>query len=105
MDINRQLYICRCNSIEHQLVFTTFPYDDDDNFVYATIHLRKLGFWERLVNAIKYLFGHTSVYGDFEEFIFNEDDADKLQQAVDYLKACKTTESKPTLRKNAPKKS
>lgn len=44
-------------------------------------------FWKRIKNAIKYIFGHRSIYGDFDEFIFKKEDANKLQAIVDYLKA------------------
>jgi hypothetical protein len=43
-------------------------------------------FWKRLVYGIKYIFGHKSKYGAWDEFIFNPNDADKLQELVDYLK-------------------
>lgn len=43
--------------------------------------------FKRIWKAIKYLFGHRSIYGDFDEFIFKPKDADKLQEVVDYLKA------------------
>lgn len=80
--------ICKCNNIEHQLVFTYFTEDknkgiDSD----VSIHLKPDSFWNRLVNGIKYIFGHRSKYGDFDEFIFNKKDADKLQRVVDYLKS------------------
>ena len=35
---------------------------------------------------MKYVFGHRSIYGDFDEFIFKTDDADRLQDVVNYLK-------------------
>ena len=38
------------------------------------------------MNGIKYIFGHRSKYGDFDEFIIKPEDADKLQRATDYLR-------------------
>lgn len=38
---------------------------------------------------MKYICGHRSIYGDFDEFIFDVDDADRLQIIVDHLKAFK----------------
>lgn len=86
----REICICKCNNIEHQLVFTYFAEDKNkgiDSDVYVSIHLKPDSFWNRLVNGIKYIFGHRSKYGDFDEFIFNKKDADKLQRVVDYLKS------------------
>lgn len=52
-----------------------------------SIHLVSDSFWKRIWNAIKYIFGHCFIYGDFDEFIFKKEDANKLQAIVDYLKA------------------
>jgi len=77
------LLICRCFSPEHQLILSYFPEDDD---VYATVHLREFSFWQRLVHGIKYIFGHKSIYGAFDEFIFNPEDYSKVQDVADHLR-------------------
>jgi hypothetical protein len=41
---------------------------------------------------VKYIFGHKSKYGAWDEFMFNPEDADKLQELVDYLKKQKKDE-------------
>lgn len=82
----REICICKCTSIEHQLVFTYFTNGETDD-VYVSVHLVPASFWTRLVNGIKYIFGHRSKYGDFDEFIFDKKDADKLQRVVNYLKS------------------
>jgi len=79
-----KLFICRCDSTEHQLIFSYLP---DDKEVYVSVHLIPVIFWKRLINAIKYIFKHKSKYGDFEEFIFRSEDADKLQSVVNYLRS------------------
>lgn len=82
--VNREHFICTCDSVEHQLVITYF---EDDNFeVYCSFHLAPLPFWRRLWHGIKYIFGYRCRYGDFEEFIFHKSDADKLQKIIDILK-------------------
>jgi hypothetical protein len=35
---------------------------------------------------LRYIFGRQCRYGAFDEFIFNPEDSDKLQNLVDYLK-------------------
>ena len=72
-----------CESVEHQL---TFSYFDSDEEVYCAVHLAKKPFFERLVRGVKYIFGHRCRYGDFEEFIFKKEDADRLQKVVDKLR-------------------
>lgn len=54
--------------------------------MYCSVHLIAGGFWCRLKNSIKYLFGCKYRYGDFDEFIFKQEDAEKLQEVVDCLK-------------------
>lgn len=83
--MERELFICNCENTEHQIVFSYFE-DDDVANVYATIHLRKKSFWERLKYGIKYIFGYQCCYGAFDEFIFNPKDAKKLQKVVNFLK-------------------
>jgi hypothetical protein len=36
--------------------------------------------------GIKYIFGYKSRYGAWDEFLLNPEDADKLQDVVNYLK-------------------
>lgn len=82
---NSEILICDCHSTEHQIV-VHFDNDDRHPEVYMHIHLNKKSFWERLVHGIRYIFGYQCRFGAFEEFIFNPDDADRLQDVVNYLK-------------------
>ena len=86
MKNNADIFICDCCSTEHQMVAY---YDEDfepNGEVFVHIHLNKRPFWERLVYGIKYIFGYECRFGAFDEFIFNPEDADKLQKIVDYMK-------------------
>ena len=83
-DTVNKLFICACNNVEHQLVMTYFT---DDKEVYCNVYLKpESNIFKRTWKAVKYIFGHRSIYGDFDEFIFKSEDADSLQQVVDYLK-------------------
>lgn len=83
-DSVRELFICDCENVEHQLIFSYFP---DDDILYMTVHLvPEYNIFKRIWNAIKYVFGHRSQYGDFDEFIFKKQDANKLQCITDFLK-------------------
>lgn len=82
----QELFICACHSVEHQLIMSYFT-DDDYSEVYCSVHLKpETSMFKRIWNAVKYIFGHRSTYGDFDEFIFKPEDADRLQNVVDYLK-------------------
>lgn len=80
----QELVLCDCGNTEHQLIFRAFA-GDDDPWVYATIYLCKLPFWKRLVNGVKYIFGHRSKYGDFDEIILTPDHYEQLQHVIMYL--------------------
>jgi hypothetical protein len=79
-----EIIICECYSTEHQMVFT---YSDDDGhpMIYIHIHLNKRPFLERIKTGIKYIFGHQSRYGFFDEFIVNPKDKPKFEEIVKYL--------------------
>lgn len=84
-DVSYELFICRCNNTEYQLIFSYFK---DSNEVYVSVHLiPEKNIWKRIINSIKYIFGYRSKYGHFDEFIFSKSDADKLQEVVNYLKS------------------
>lgn len=85
-NIERELLVCSCESLEHQLVFTYF---DDGTYieVYCEVHLTKLSFWERLKHGVKYIFGYQSRFGAFESVIINPEDYDKFQHIADTLKS------------------
>ena len=82
----QELFICACNSVEHQLIIS-YSTDEKDGYVYCSVHLKpERNIFKRIWKAIKYIFGHRSIYGDFDEFIFKSEDAGRLQQVVNYLK-------------------
>ena len=81
--MNEDLLICECEDVDHSMVVR---WDDDDEFVYVNIHLKPLPFFERLENAINYLLGKRSRYGDFDEFILRAEDLPKVEKIVEFLK-------------------
>ena len=79
--MENQFFICRCNSLEHLAVFTA-----DDEFVYLEIRLiPERNIFKRIRSAALYIFGHKSNYGEFDEFIFNPDDKEKLLKIAESL--------------------
>lgn len=82
-----ELLVCQCSSMEH-LITIVYWDDDKPKEVYVNIHLaHESNIFKRIINAVKYIFGHKSKYGDFDEFILRKEDADKLQEVVNYLKS------------------
>ena len=85
-DSINELFICQCNNIEHQLIFSYFS-DDEDKDVYVSVHLSADSFWKRIWNSRKYIFGYRCMFWHFDEFGFKKQDAGKLQRVVDFLKS------------------
>ena len=82
MENDKKLLICKCNSIEHQLII---EYNKDDNEVYVNTFLNNGTLWERIKNSIKYIFGYKSQYGHFDEFIMDEKYAPYLRKLANTL--------------------
>ena len=78
-----EILVCNCHSFEHQ---AKFMYDDKGKVLYVYIHLAKDTFWSRLKKGIKYIFGHSSRFGEWDEFIFQEKDEDKLREFLNQIK-------------------
>jgi hypothetical protein len=90
MKKERDIVICTCYSIEHQLVIS-YGEDIIDGVehpeVYLHIHLNKRSFWSRVRYSIKYIFGYQCRYGAFDEMIIDKQDVDKFRKIVDHLES------------------
>lgn len=86
----KDLFVCACYNVEHQIIFSHDPEWDE---IYVSIHLRPDNFFKRIKNAVKYIFGHRSRYGDFDEFVFKKDDIERLKTLLNNVSICKKEES------------
>jgi hypothetical protein len=68
---------CACHSPDH-----TMRFHIEDDAIYLTVHLTHDTFYGRLKKAIKYIFGYTSRYGHFDEFIIQKDQQAKLSEIL-----------------------
>ena len=84
-DFTKDILICDCSSEEHQLLVRYFE-DNKTPEVYVSVHLAKKSFWERVMYAIDYVFGHQSKYGGFDEIILGPQHVKSLQSVVDHIK-------------------
>lgn len=82
--MEKELVLCQCKSLEHQIVFVWFE-DDDDSEVYMQIHLIKTSFWRRLVNGIKYIFGYKSRFGAWDEIVLDNDNLEQFKKVIQKL--------------------
>ena len=68
--MKRTLFLCRCYSIEHSFVVSA---DGEDLFI--EVHLSSVPFWSRVKNAVRYVLGRKSKWGDFEEVLLSPEQA------------------------------
>ena len=69
-EMKRTLFLCRCFSIEHSFVVSA---DEEDVFI--EVHLSSVPFWSRVKNAVRYVLGRKSKWGDFEEVLLSPEQA------------------------------
>lgn len=74
-DIQTQSFRCACNDPEHSIEFVYSPEDDD---FWINVHLQDLPFFQRIKNAIKYVFGYKTDFGCFGCWMLNSSDIDNL---------------------------
>lgn len=75
--MSKEVFICQCNSPEHQVLFW---YDQEDNELFTMPHLStNRNFFGRLWYGLKYAFGYKSKHGAWDSTIFKDEDLKKLQ--------------------------
>lgn len=82
--MKRDLLICKCENLEHQLIFTYI--DDSEKLITVSVLLNNYSFFKRLIFGIKYIFGYRSKFGLYDEFIINPEDKDKFLNIYNFLK-------------------
>lgn len=73
--------MCSCEHFDH--TFRTLI-DEDDGSVYFEIHLSPRGFFERVRNAVLYVLGKRSRFGDFDSFSLKTEDVQRLKESLEY---------------------
>jgi hypothetical protein len=76
---------CSCSSFDHSIRFMCDPLDPDC-IIYTEIILSHAGgFWWRVKNAIKYIFGRRSDYGHFDCFIMETGEQMLLHNFLEHI--------------------
>lgn len=80
-------FTCDCSSDEHTMRFVFDPNDSDFFEVYATFHLNTYdNIFKRIWTAIKYVFGYKSKYGQWDTWIMNRNDVERLSDLLERMK-------------------
>ena len=88
------LYLdCSCHLNEHRIRFYREKYEGPHVLAGIEVHLNQHhSFFKRLLIAVKYIFGRKNDYGCFDDFLFNEEDLEKLEEwckrTKSFAKAC-----------------
>jgi len=81
MNKDIEFFICDCYSYEHQLFFW---YNEDTKMFYVYPHLvTHRNFFKRLWKGLKYAFGYSSRFGEWDQFIFKSQDLEKLYKFLE----------------------
>lgn len=80
-----EIMVCQCSSTEHQVVYY---HNQGDNEVYMHVHLSSGPWWRRIWPAVKYLFGHRSRYGNWDEFVLGPEHVGQLRELADRIEGC-----------------
>lgn len=80
-----EFFECSCHSPEHVMHWHLDL--DEPEFLFVNFHLSPDPWWERIINAVKYVFGYTSQYGHFDEFLVQQQDCDKLIEILQKYKS------------------
>lgn len=76
---------CVCCHPEHVLRFLTQE-TDHGPVLSAYAFMERGGFWQRLWNAVKYVFGVSTEFGHFGEWELHPQDADRLVEILDRIR-------------------
>lgn len=79
-----KVIVCACHDVNHSMIYETDVIDGEKQ-VYLSIHLNKIPFHKRIVYAIKYIFGHQSSFGAFDEIIINKNNIQGFEDIVKYI--------------------
>lgn len=84
--MDKDILLCSCGSVEHQVLFCFDRKYQGDNIIYMYVHLtKKRGFFKRLWHGIKYAFGYQCRYGAFEEVVIDKENYQSLKKVVEYI--------------------
>lgn len=85
MSNRKELIVCDCGDIDHQMVL--FHYKDEDfmeEYIIVNIHLAdSLSLWERIKYALLYIVGKRSIYGAFGEILLTHKQVEELKLICD----------------------
>jgi hypothetical protein len=78
-----EFYECSCQSSEHLLKFKILDDKELSSEIYLEIFLlNEKNLLKRIIRGVRYIFGHKSKYGHFDEFILKKEEVDNLKNLI-----------------------
>jgi hypothetical protein len=75
----RKYYDCQCSCLDHVIRFTIDPYDGD---IWLEVKMNKFKWYERLLIAVKYIFGFSNT-SHYEETLLRHEDFKEIKELFD----------------------
>lgn len=80
-----EFFECTCGADEHTIRFTLSFDDEDgeDSCIYTSVFLSEGTFWNRVLKAIRYIFGYKCRYGHWGNWEMCPEDVYRLRSMCD----------------------
>jgi len=83
-----EIFECNCFYSSHMVKIVNFP---EEKEVYLEFSVDTLGFWSRLMDSYKYLFGKDFYDGMFDCWILNNNDLERFKKTIGNREGFPTT--------------
>ncbi len=83
MIVKREVFVCECNDISHNIVLELFDWGDGVDFYINVYVLQYNGFFKRIWIGIKYIFGMKYLYGHYDTIMIKYEDVPRLRSLLD----------------------
>ena len=85
-----EVFKCACSGLDHMIVVNIFDFTSegeekfkDEYDICFNFHLAPHGLFRRIKNAVKYVCGHRSNFGDFDEMLLDYAGVVRLKRLLD----------------------
>ena len=85
MKDTREIEICQCNNLEHQIFFQFDPDDGYNDSLYINVALNHYYPWyKRIWTGLKYVLGYKCRYGNYDEIILDRKQVERIRDRFNF---------------------
>lgn len=85
MENKKEVIVCACNNAIHNIINSYWDDETGEREIFMYVSLGKTSFWERLKLGIKYIFGFTYKYGNYDEFLVDKNNIEGFKKMVEFI--------------------